>query len=59
MTKREIAQTVVEICKNDASFCRDIEGGDAKAFLSGIADDMSDKQFVFSVEKYLATFKVR
>ncbi len=58
MTKREIAQTVVEICKNDASFCRDIEGGDAKVFLSGIADDMSDKRFLFSVEKYLATFKV-
>ncbi len=58
MTKKEIAQTIVDICKNDASFCKDIEGGDANAFISEIKDDMPDKDFLFSVEKYLATFKV-
>lgn len=28
MTKTEIAKTIVEICRTDASFCRDLKGGD-------------------------------
>ena len=58
MTKTEIAKTIIDICQNDASFCKDIKGGDPKSFLSEIADDMSEKDFLFSVDKYLATFKV-
>lgn len=58
MTKTDIAKTIVHICRNDASFCRDIEGGDPQAFLAEISDDMAEKDFLFSVERYLATFKV-
>ena len=58
MTKQEIAKTIINICTHDASFCRDITGGDQRAFLSEITEEMSDKEFLFSVEKYLAMFKV-
>lgn len=58
MTKTEIAKTIVDICQNDASFCKDLKGGDPGIFLSRITDGMSDKDFLFSVERYLATFKV-
>ena len=58
MTKTEIAKTIIDICQNDASFCKDIKGGDPRSFLSEITDDMPDKDFLFSVDKYLATFKV-
>ncbi len=58
MTKQEIAKTIIDICTHDASFCQDITGGDQRAFLSEITEEMSDKEFLFSVEKYLATFKV-
>ncbi len=58
MTKPEIAKTIVDICRHDAAFCKDLKGGDPKIFLSRISDGMSDKDFLFSVERYLATFKV-
>ncbi len=58
MTKTEIAKTIVDICHVDASFCFDIKGGDPQSFLSEITDDMSEREFLFSVDKYLATFKV-
>ncbi len=58
MTKIEIAKTIIDICHEDASFCFDIKGGDPQSFLSEITDDMPDRDFLFSVDKYLATFKV-
>ncbi len=58
MTKTEIAKTIIDICRTDASFCKDICGGDPKTFLSEITDDMPERDFLFSVDKYLATFKV-
>ncbi len=58
MTKTEIAKTIIDICHNDAAFCRDIKGGDPAFFLSGITDDMPERAFLFSVDRYLATFKV-
>ena len=58
MTKTEIAKTIVEICQTDASFCKDIKGGEPNAFLSQITDNMPEKEFLFSVELYLASFKV-
>ena len=58
MTKTEIAKTIIDICQKDASFCFDIKGGDPQSFLSEITDDMSERDFLFSVDKYLATFKV-
>ena len=58
MTKTEIAKTIIDICQEDASFCFDIKGGDPQSFLSEINDDMPEHDFLFSVAKYLATFKV-
>ncbi len=58
MTKTEIAKNIADICRNDASFCKDIKGGDPELFLSKITDDMSEKDFMFSVIEYLASFKV-
>lgn len=58
MTKTEIAQTIIDICRNDASFCADVKGGDQSAFLCAVADDMPDRAFQFAAERYLATFKV-
>ncbi len=58
MTKTEIAKTIVEICQKDAAFCLDIEGGSPEFFLSKITDDMPEREFLFSVEQYLATFGV-
>ena len=58
MKKTEIAKTIIDICHEDASFCFDIKGGDPQSFLSEITDDMPDRDFLFSVDKYLATFKV-
>ena len=59
MTKKEVAQTIVDICRNDASFCKDIEGGNADRFLSEISEEMDEKTFLFSVDSYLASFGVR
>lgn len=58
MTKTEIAKIIIDICHKDASFCKDIKGGDPKCFLSQITDDINEKDFLFAVDKYLATFKV-
>ena len=58
MKKTEIAKTIIDICHEDASFCFDIKGGDPQSFLSEITDDMSERDFLFSVDNYLATFKV-
>lgn len=59
MTRREIAETIVAICKNDASFCKDIKGDDPDRFLSEISEEASEKAFRFSVDRYLASFGVR
>lgn len=58
MTKTEIVKTIIDICQKDASFCFDFKGGDSQSFLSEITDDMPDRDFLFSVDRYLATFKV-
>lgn len=58
MEKEEIAQKIVEICENDAAFCKDIKV-DPKGFLSEISSDADDKSFLFSVDRYLAAFGVR
>lgn len=58
MTKKEIAQTVVDVCRHDAAFCKDIRV-DPEPFLSEISGAMDEKSFLFSVEKYLAAFGVR
>lgn len=58
MTKREIANTIVDICANDASFCKDIKVGPER-FLSEISEGMGEKEFLFSVDRYLAAFGVR
>ena len=58
MTKTEIAKTIIDICQKDASFCYDIKGGDPQSFLSKISDDMPESDFLFSVDQYLAAFKV-
>ena len=58
MTKREIAREIVAVCQRDASFCKEIEGGDPQAFFSEIRDGMPERDFLFAVERYLATFKV-
>ncbi len=59
MTKKEVAQTIVDICRNDASFCKDIEGGNADRFLSEISEEMDEKTFLFCIDSYLASFGVR
>lgn len=58
MTKTQIAKTVVEICRKDASFCNDVKV-DPAGFLSHITDGMPEEDFLFAVEAYLAAFRVR
>lgn len=58
MTKREIFDDIVNIMRNDASCCKDKKGGDTQKYQSMIDETMTDKDFTFVVNSYLATFKV-
>ena len=58
MTKCEIFDDIVRIMHEEASFCRDLKGGDEKKYRSLIHEDMNDREFLFLVNRYLATFKL-
>lgn len=58
MTKSEIFDDVVSICKHDAAFCKDEPGADADAYRRQIRDDMDDERFLYLVQAYLASFGV-
>lgn len=58
MTRCEIFDDVARVMREDASFCKDLKGGDAKKYRALVREDMSDKEFLFLVNRYLATFKL-
>lgn len=58
MTKREIFQTILDIVKTDASFCKDKAHFDGKAFLEKIDNEISDLDFLYLVDSYLCQYKV-
>ena len=58
MTKLEIFDDIVKTMREDASFCKDLKGGDAQKYRTLISEDMSDRDFLFLVSRYLATFKL-
>ena len=58
MTKTEIFDDIVSICKHDASFCKDEPGADAALYRQQISDDMDDERFLYTVRAYLASFGV-
>lgn len=58
MTKREIFQTILDIVKTDASFCKDKAYIDGKIFLEKISEEMSDLDFLYAVDNYLCQYKV-
>ena len=58
MTKREIFDDIVKTMREDASFCKDIRGGDAQKYRNLLSEDMSERDFLFLVNRYLATFKL-
>ena len=58
MTKTEIFDDIVAICKHDASFCKDEPGADAALYRKKISDDMDDELFLYTVRAYLASFGV-
>ena len=58
MTKCGIFDDIVRIMNMDASFCKDGRGGDAQKYRAVISEDMSDMDFIFLVNRYLATFRL-
>ena len=58
MTKTKIFEEIIEIMKTDASCCKDEHGADPEHYRAKISDDMSDEEFLFVVNSYLATFHV-
>lgn len=58
MTKTEIFDEVVSIVKTDASFCKDEHGADAEKYRTLISDDMDDKDFLYLMQSYVASFHV-
>ncbi len=58
MTKTEIFEEVVDIVKTDASFCKDEHGADCEKYRSMIFDDMDDREFLYLMQSYIASFHV-
>ncbi|MGT2742799.1 S41 family peptidase [Streptococcus plurextorum] len=58
MTKLDIFNQVVAIMLNDSSTKKDKLGTDPEPFRQQISEDMSDAEFIFVVNHYLASFGV-
>lgn len=59
MKKLEIFDEVVSVMRQDSSTCKDIKGGDISAYREKITEEMSDMEFLYLMQKYLATFEVK
>lgn len=59
MKKIEIFEEVVDIMMHDASTCKDIAGGDVSVYRAKITEEMSDMEFLYVMQKYLATFEIK
>ena len=58
MTKIEIFDDVTKVMGEDTAFCRDKPDHYAKKYREKIANDMSEKEFLFWMKAYLGNFKV-
>ena len=58
MRKTAIFEDVVSIMTQDSATKKDIAGADPTGFRECISDDMSEKDFLYQVQTYLASFGV-
>ena len=58
MRKTAIFEDVVSIMTQDSATKKDIVGADPTGFRECISDDMSEKDFLYQVQTYLASFGV-
>lgn len=58
MTKLEIFKEVVSILQNDSSTMKDTKGADPEPFARQISEEMSEEDFLFLMNNYLASFGV-
>ncbi len=56
MRKKEIFEEIVDIMKHDSASCKDKKGADPAGYGASITEDMTDREFVFLVSSYLASF---
>ena len=59
MKKLEIFEEVVDIMLHDSSTCKDITGGDVEWYRGQIREEMSEMEFLYVMQKYLATFEIK
>ena len=59
MTKLEIFDEVADIMRHDSSTCKDITGGNVDEYRVKIKEEMSDFDFVYVMQSYLATFGIK
>lgn len=59
MTKLEIFDEVVDIMRHDSSTCKDITGGNVDEYRVKIKEEMSDFDFLYAIQSYLATFGIK
>lgn len=56
MGKLEIFEDIVKIMHEDSASCKDIVGANPDIYRAKISEDMGEKDFLFTVQSYLATF---
>lgn len=59
MTKLEIFDEVVNIMRYDSSTCKDITGGNVDEYRVKIKDEMTDFEFLYVMQSYLASFGIK
>ena len=59
MTRLEIFDEVVDIMKCDSSTCKDIAGGNVVFYRKQVKEEMSDTEFLYIMQAYLATFGIK
>lgn len=59
MTKLEIFDEVVDVMRHDSSTCKDITGGNVDEYRVKIKEEMSDFEFLYVMQSYLATFGIK
>lgn len=59
MTRLEIFDEVVDIMRCDSATCKDIAGGEVNEYRAKIKEEMSDFDFLYVMQSYLATFGIK
>ena len=59
MKKLEIFDEVVNIMRCDSSTCKDIEGGNVEEYRMKIKEEMTDFEFLYVMQSYLASFGIK